>query len=234
MYDLSTDPYEMINLCGPPNTIMEPDDRWYDCHERLTRLMFKMGAVPSEFDWEETKPGQKKFDGKDDYDTCLPTIETALSKKNKANELFTEGNYQHAAIHYAKALEDCAFLLDLPPGKEEIVREIRLSLYMNLALVHIKLHKLDNAMQNCDDALNLDPTNVKALYRRATVLYKKRKFDDSKRDLEVAGRLAPVDKSIIKLRYLVDQEISKQKHKEKADIIKQKKKEKAMAQKMFG
>ena len=233
MYDLSKDPYEMINLCGTPN-MMEPDDRWYDCHERLTQLMLKMGAVPSEFDWEETKPGQKRFDDENDYDTCYPTIETALSKKNKANELFTEGNYQHAVIHYAKALEDCAFLFDLPPAKEEIVREIRLSLFMNLALVHIKLHQLDTAMQYCDDALNLDPANVKALYRRATVLYKKRKFDDAERDLEVAGRLAPEDKSIIKLRYLVDQEIIKQKQKEKADIVKQKKTEKAMAQKMFG
>lgn len=54
MYDLEADPYEMTNLCGPN---VEVSDRWLECHERLTALMRRMGAVPSEFQWEEmTKP----------------------------------------------------------------------------------------------------------------------------------------------------------------------------------
>ncbi len=72
-------------------------------------------------------------------------------------------------------------------------------------------------------ALKLDGLSVKALYRRATVLYQKRKFDDAARDLEQAGRLAPEDKAVKKLRGLVYQQMAKQK-----------KKEKAMAKKMFG
>ena len=80
-----------------------------------------------------------------------------------------------------------------------------------------------HAMKSCDDALVLDGMNVKALYRRATVLYQKRKFDDAARDLDEAGRLAPEDKAVKKLRGLVDQQMAKQKMKEKA-----------MAKKMFG
>ena len=53
MYNLSTDPNELSNLCGPG---VEPDDGWNDYHERLTLLMVKMGAVPLEFDWKKTKP----------------------------------------------------------------------------------------------------------------------------------------------------------------------------------
>eukprot|EP00571_Detonula_confervacea_P015958 CAMPEP_0172307348 /NCGR_PEP_ID=MMETSP1058-20130122/8230_1 /TAXON_ID=83371 /ORGANISM="Detonula confervacea, Strain CCMP 353" /LENGTH=619 /DNA_ID=CAMNT_0013019495 /DNA_START=18 /DNA_END=1877 /DNA_ORIENTATION=+ len=54
MYNLETDPHEMINLCGPS---IDPDEHWYNYHERLTGLMVKMGAVPLEFDWEEmSKP----------------------------------------------------------------------------------------------------------------------------------------------------------------------------------
>ncbi|KAL3827596.1 hypothetical protein ACHAXA_002093 [Cyclostephanos tholiformis] len=53
MYDLCTDPYEMSNLCGPE---IDPNDLWYDYHERLTKLMVKMGAVPSEFDWKMLRP----------------------------------------------------------------------------------------------------------------------------------------------------------------------------------
>lgn len=49
MYHLETDPYEMINLCGPN---IDPDYRWHHYHDRLTQLMKRMGAVPTEFDWE--------------------------------------------------------------------------------------------------------------------------------------------------------------------------------------
>ena len=49
LYDLDADPLELVNLCGPN---VDPDYRWYHYHDRLTRLMKKMRAVPSEFDWE--------------------------------------------------------------------------------------------------------------------------------------------------------------------------------------
>jgi peptidyl-prolyl isomerase D len=220
MYNLSTDPYELSNLCGPD---VEPDNVWYYYHERLTQLMLKMGAVPSEFDWEaNTKP--RRYDDEDEYDTRRPpTMNSVMRNKNKANELFLQGNYQHAAIHYAKALRDCAELVDSDPVVDEKAKDVKLSLYLNLALAYIKLDQFDDAMLPCNDALKLDTTNVKALYRRATVLYQKHKFDDAIKDLDDAGRLAPEDKAVRKLRGRVDQEIAKQK-----------KKEKIIAQKMFG
>ena len=101
--------------------------------------------------------------------------------------------------------------------------EMKLSLYLNVALAYIKLEKLDNAYQYCNDALSLDSNNVKALYRRASVLYQKRKFDDAMKDCVEAGKLAPEDKAVKKLEALVEQQIAKQKQKEKA-----------MAKKMFG
>lgn len=82
---------------------------------------------------------------------------------------------------------------------------------------------MDNAFQSCNDALKLDETNVKALYRRAQCLYQKREFDDAVKDLKKAEDLSPEDKAVKKLRRLVD-----------GQMAKQKKKEKAMAQKMFG
>ena len=100
---------------------------------------------------------------------------------------------------------------------------MKLLLYLNLALAYITLDQFDDAMLPCDDALELDTTHVKALYRRATVLYHKHKFDDAMKDLANAGRLAPEDRVARKLRGRVDQEIAKQK-----------KKEKIIAQKMFG
>lgn len=161
----------------------------------------------------------------EDHDTRrLPTkrrMEIVMKNKKEANELFSDGNYRHAAAR--KALTHCSKFFDLSPEEEEEVKEVKLSLHLNIALMYIKLEKLDNAYQSCNDALKLDGSNVKALYRRATVLYNKRKFDDAVKDLKEAERLAPEDKAVKKLQRLVDQQMAKQK-----------KKEKAMAKKMFG
>ena len=56
LYDLEADPYEMNNLCAPN---VEPDERWYNYHEQLTNLMKKMGATPTEFDWDKLSKPRK-------------------------------------------------------------------------------------------------------------------------------------------------------------------------------
>ena len=166
-------------------------------------------------------------DDADDHDTRRLTfprrMEIVLKNKKEANELVAGGNYRHAAARYAKALTHCAKFFDLSPAEEEEVRHVKLSLHLNAALAYIKVEKLDPALRSCNDALELDAHSVKALYRRATVLYQKRKFDNATGDLKEAARLAPEDKAVKKLRQLVDQQVEKQKRKEKA-----------MAKKMFG
>ncbi|KAL9179094.1 hypothetical protein ACHAXT_000136 [Thalassiosira profunda] len=162
-----------------------------------------------------------------DHDTRkLPTkrrMEIVMKNKAEANELFADGNYRHAAARYAKALTHATKFFDLSPEEAEEVKEVKLSLHLNLALAYLKLEKLDNAHRCCNDALALDESNVKALYRRATVLYQTRKFDEATKDLDEAEKLAPDDKAVKKLRKLVDQQVAKQK-----------KKERAFAKKMFG
>jgi tetratricopeptide (TPR) repeat protein len=171
--------------------------------------------------------GTDDMEEQEDHDTRrLPTkrrMNIVLKNKTEANELFAGGNYRHAAARYVKALTHCGKFFDLSPVEEREVMETKLSLYLNVALAYIKLEKLDNAYQYCNDALSLDTNNVKALYRRASVLYQKRKFDDAMRDCVEAENLAPDDKAVKKLKALLEQQIAKQK-----------KKEKAMAKKMFG
>jgi molecular chaperone DnaK (HSP70)/tetratricopeptide (TPR) repeat protein len=163
----------------------------------------------------------------EDHDTRrLPfkrRMEIVLKNKAEANELFSGGNYQHAAARYAKALSHCTKFFDLSPEQQKEVNDVKLSLYLNLAFAYIKLEKLDNAFLQCNEALNIDATSVKALYRRATVLYQKRKFDEASKDLDAAEKIAPEDKAVKKLRLLVEKQ-----------LMKQQAKEKAMAKKMFG
>jgi tetratricopeptide (TPR) repeat protein len=190
-------------------------------------------------------------DGEGDHDNRkLPTkrrMEIVMKNKDEGTELFGDGNYTFAAARYAKALSHCGKLFDLSPEDEEEVglniaisnvrfrlntfldssliqvKKVKLSLHSNMALCYIKLEKHDNALQSCNEALALDPTNAKALFRRASVHHHHRKFDLAMKDLEKAEALSPDDKAVKKLKRLVDHE-----------ILKQKKKEQAMAKKMFG
>jgi tetratricopeptide (TPR) repeat protein len=75
----------------------------------------------------------------------------------------------------------------------------------------------------CNDALAIDGDNTKALYRRASVYYEKKKWDLANKDIQKASKVAPDDKAIKKLQERID-----------AQLKRQKLKEKKMAQKMFG
>ena len=69
---------------------------------------------------------------------------------------------------------------------------------------------------NCRYALEIDPKNPKALFRRATAYTEEKDYDKALADLEVAGTIEPVDPAVVKLTKIVEKQISKRTAKEKA------------------
>lgn len=47
------------------------------------------------------------------------------------------------------------------------LRKLKLRMYLNIAACNIKTKDYEAAVASCNEALKLDPYNVKALYRRA-------------------------------------------------------------------
>lgn len=76
----------------------------------------------------------------------------ALALKARGNKLYSSKQYQQAVKLYSKAIE-C---------EEQAV------FYSNRAACYTNLNELDNVVQDCSDALRLDPSYIKALNRRAT------------------------------------------------------------------
>ena len=113
--------------------------------------------------------------------------------------------------------------MDLNPDDLEEVNGMKLTLNLNLALAYLKLQNTDQALRYCNDALAIDADHTKALFRRASVYYEKKNWEDALKDLKKALNGAPDDKALQKLQDKVD-----------AQIKRQKAKEKKMAQKMFG
>ncbi|GAA5839095.1 hypothetical protein JCM3766R1_002256 [Sporobolomyces carnicolor] len=76
----------------------------------------------------------------------------ALALKARGNKLYSSKQYEQAVKLYSKAIE-C---------EEQAV------FYSNRAACYTNLNQLDKVVDDCSDALRLDPSYIKALNRRAT------------------------------------------------------------------
>ncbi|XP_075776391.1 sperm-associated antigen 1 isoform X1 [Pelodiscus sinensis] len=77
----------------------------------------------------------------------------ANREKEKGNEAFATGDYKEAVTYYTRSISV------LPT----------VAAYNNRAQAEIKLQNWHNAFQDCEKVLDMEPDNLKALMRRATV-----------------------------------------------------------------
>merc|ERR1719421_2240311 len=149
-----------------------------------------------------------------------------LVEKNKAEgtELFKDGNIHHAAKRYKDALGHASKLreYDLGPDDAAKTKKIKVDLHVNMALCWTKLQNNDQALKSAGEALALEPSHPKALYRRAALYEKTSKFDEAKADLKLVLKANEQDKAALALMKRVD-----------AQLARQKAKAKKMAAKMF-
>mmetsp|Transcript_649 Transcript_649/g.1015 ORF Transcript_649/g.1015 Transcript_649/m.1015 type:complete len:293 (-) Transcript_649:538-1416(-) len=167
---------------------------------------------------------EKAANGEDeDHDTRRlkypDRLRLVMKNKEEGTELFQGQNWRPAAARYNKALTHAAKFVDLSPEQREEVNAVKLSLHLNIAQCWLKITDAENhltqAIRSCDEALELDPNSVKALYRRAFAKEAKGDYDGAKADLKKAGELAPDDTAVPKLMARVDAQLARQKAKEK-------------------
>lgn len=84
-------------------------------------------------------------------------LEQALKLKEEGTEFFKEQNYEEAFNSYKKSID---FINDETEFKEQ-----KLSIYLNLSLSANKMNQWMESNQYSKSALEIDDTNIKALYR---------------------------------------------------------------------
>ncbi|KAF7789169.1 hypothetical protein EIP86_000106 [Pleurotus ostreatoroseus] len=94
----------------------------------------------------------------------------AASLKSKGNAAYPQKQYAKAAAYYTKAI-------DVTPKPEPVYFSNRAACYANM-----QPPQNEHVVEDCDEALRLDPRYVKALNRRATALEALGRFEDSLRD----------------------------------------------------
>ncbi len=117
-------------------------------------------------------------------------VEIAQRFKEAGNDLFRRGDWVQANDKYERCVgcfwyisttnkdwkkrgirdEDIDFVRDDDIDSCKQVRELIVSCLNNIAQCHINLEEFSDCIRVCDTVLELDPNNVKALYRKAEAL----------------------------------------------------------------
>ncbi|KAJ3213387.1 RNA polymerase II-associated protein 3 [Dinochytrium kinnereticum] len=114
-------------------------------------------------------------------------IEKSLIHKEKGNEYFKRGELKKALKHYSLSI-----LFD----------HSQTAPLINRALVHLKMKNWRKAEEDCTSGLNLEPKNIKALWRRGVARSALGLLLDAEADLQKALTLEPSNQ-------LIKEELSK-------------------------
>lgn len=121
--------------------------------------------------------------------------------KTEGNEAFKAGKWQEAYDLYSEAL-------DIDPNN----KQINSALYFNRATTCSKLNKLDECIDDCTKAIELDEAYIKAYARRAKSYMDKEEYESAVNDYEKVYKL---DKTKEHLQLLKDAKLELKKSKRK-------------------
>uniref|UniRef100_A0A8I5TTH2 peptidylprolyl isomerase n=1 Tax=Pongo abelii TaxID=9601 RepID=A0A8I5TTH2_PONAB len=137
--------------------------------------------------------------------------------KNIGNTFFKSQNWEMAIKKYAKVLRyvDRSKAV-IETADRAKLQPIALSCVLNIGACKLKMSNWQGAIDSCLEALEIDPSNTKALYRRAQGWQGLKEYDQALADLKKAQEIAPEDKAIQAELLKVKQKIKAQKDIEKA------------------
>lgn len=123
-------------------------------------------------------------------------MDTCAAFRDEGNMFFHEGQFHRASIRYHHAITYFEYFIPDNDDQEKELDCLRLPVYSNYAACMLKLDRLDDALNYCQQALRIAPNSVKALYRKAQVQRSKHMFEKAVGTIEAALELAPTSKSL--------------------------------------
>jgi len=141
-------------------------------------------------------------------------VDTAKSAKEEGNKYFTAGRSSLAQNRYKRALS-CIEYGSFEDGFKDDVKQLKLAIFLNLAAVAVKQKSKNDIMENTKKALEIEPNNPKALYRKAQGLIITGDWEEAVKLLTLAlEKKNPENKEITKELVKVKEEVKKQDEKD--------------------
>ncbi|XP_061360403.1 peptidyl-prolyl cis-trans isomerase FKBP62-like [Gastrolobium bilobum] len=127
-------------------------------------------------------------------------IEAAGKKKEEGNALFKAGKYARASKRYEKAIKFVEYDTSFSEEEKKKAKALKVACNLNDAACKLKLKDYKQAEKLCTKVLDLESTNVKALYRRAQAYIHLADLDLAEFDIKKALEIDP-DNRDVKLEY---------------------------------
>lgn len=147
--------------------------------------------------------------------TTSEKLEQSSIVKDKGTQYFKEGKYKQASVQYKRIVSWLERESGLSEEDEKKAKALRLAAHLNLAMCFLKLQEPNQALENCDKALELDASNEKALFRRGEALFGMKEFDRAKDDFQQVVQLYPANKAAKSQVVLCQKRIKEQHEKDK-------------------
>ncbi|KAJ9565104.1 hypothetical protein OSB04_001070 [Centaurea solstitialis] len=153
---------------------------------------------------------------KESWDMNTPEkIEAAGKKKEEGNAFFKAGKYLKAVKRYEKAAKFIEYDTNFEEEEKKQAKALKVTCNLNNAACQLKLKDYKQAEKLCTKVLELESTNVKALYRRAQAYINVADLDLAELDIKKALEIDPNNKDV-KLEYKVLKEKIKEYNKKDA------------------
>ncbi|KAF5300747.1 hypothetical protein FQA39_LY10992 [Lamprigera yunnana] len=147
----------------------------YDPDTEILKLDLQEEKIKNEALIKQDKLKKTKTVRFSNFATEAEAIYEANSEKERGNECFKAGEYKNALQHYTYSIQ-CK---PLAVG------------YTNRAIVYIKLKKYPLAINDCREALKLDPKSFKAYLRLAQSYEAIKEYTDALENIKIAITIDP-------------------------------------------
>jgi len=128
--------------------------------------------------------------------TLNEALDEAAVEKEMGNACMRNGEPEKAREHYDKGLEYLKVARFETDAQHAMCKVLREALAANAAAACLKLERWTDATDHATVALTCNPSNVKALHRRATGFTRRALLRDAKRDLVAAIKLEPNNRAL--------------------------------------
>ncbi|XP_056294923.1 peptidyl-prolyl cis-trans isomerase D [Pseudoliparis swirei] len=151
-----------------------------------------------------------------DFKDADSVLSVAEDVKNVGNTLFKNQDWKAAVSKYSKALRYLEVSRELLAEEaQQKLEPTALSCFLNTAACNLKMELWQEALDSCNEALELNQENTKALFRRAQAWQGLKEKGKAMIDLKKAHDVAPEDKAIGNELKRVQLKIQEEKEKEK-------------------
>nr|CAA68913.1 peptidylprolyl isomerase [Triticum aestivum] len=177
-----------------------PEHAFGSTETKLSSLIFAVVPPNSSVFYEVELVSFEKEKESWDLKSNSEKIEAASEKKDEGNAWFKMGKYAKASKRYEKAAKYIEYDSSFSEDEKKQSKAVKISIKLNNAACKLKLKDYKEAEKICSKVLELESTNVKALYRRAQAYTELVDLELAELDIKKALEIDP-DNREVKVAY---------------------------------